>query len=113
MKFNNMVVKTREPILRLRMGSGYSDDYDYIEIYYSDIKNAKLGKIWRTRETHIIRDAMEQSARIIYKDDEGAVILLKTNLYDDSDEPEMETRYDLIYVPFKGDGNDDWKIKGC
>ncbi|MEM3554963.1 MAG: hypothetical protein QXU79_04035 [Candidatus Micrarchaeaceae archaeon] len=106
MKIENMVIKTREPILTLRMGSGYSDEHDLVKIYYSDVKKAKLGKVWKTKETHITRDAMEQLAKIVYKDIDGAVILLKTNFYDDSEEPEVETRYDLLYVPFEGDENE-------
>ncbi|MEM3290818.1 MAG: hypothetical protein QW046_04810 [Candidatus Micrarchaeaceae archaeon] len=101
MKIENMVIKTREPILTLRMGSGYSDEHDLVKIYYSDVKKAKLGKVWKTWPVHTIRDAIQQSAKLVYKDVDGAVILVTTNIWNDSDDAEMSTEYDLVYVPFR------------
>ncbi|MEM4067493.1 MAG: hypothetical protein QXV17_11630 [Candidatus Micrarchaeaceae archaeon] len=93
-------IRKRFPILKLKMGSSYSDDFDFKNIYLSDVKRARIGKIWKTREVHIIRDSIEQEAKVIYKDSNGAFILVISHIWDDSGDGEMEVKTNIIYVSF-------------
>ncbi|MEM4058427.1 MAG: hypothetical protein QXZ12_06870 [Thermoplasmata archaeon] len=99
-KIDEMVLLNEKPIITLNMFEGYSDRVDKVEIFINDIKHALVGDEWFTSPVHSTRDAKEMSAKIIYKDAEGASVLITTHRWNDKEEPEIQITRKLVWIAF-------------
>ncbi|MEM0135882.1 MAG: hypothetical protein QXU18_11790 [Thermoplasmatales archaeon] len=95
-----MEIIEEEPIISLDAVEGYGDLNDQLDIFLIDIQKASIGYEWMTDRVHVTRSAHDQMARLIYKDEDGAAILVTTRGWYDNPSGEMHIRKELIWVPF-------------
>ncbi|MGC9031616.1 MAG: hypothetical protein ACP5H7_02565 [Minisyncoccia bacterium] len=98
-------VITEEPILVLKGESSYSEQVNIKEIYLDDLKGLEVGnEIIAYANT--VRDAIQESIKVLYKDEQGILLLLTQEYWDDKElspytswDPD-EVKYELIYFKF-------------
>ena len=96
-------VISKKYTLRLDGWCGYDNNNDDTEVflYLEDIKNAKVGQIWEAKYYgNCGRDCHNEEAKVIYKDDTGAGILITYTGTTDSPNPKPYENRELLWIEF-------------
>lgn len=82
--------------------SCYNGTGEVIEVTWHDLKTAEIGTAWSADYTQCGRDMSCNSAKVVYKDDKGAAVLMTR--YGSTDDPNPEGWEDdpvLTWFEFK------------
>lgn len=81
-----METETRmeKPLIILEGGSNYSEEGENLPITAQMLREAEVGKVFRSYMGNVIRDSVEETLEIVYKNDRGVAGLLRTYGYYDS-----------------------------
>jgi hypothetical protein len=99
------ITMIEQPILVLKGESSYSDHVNIREIYLDDLKGLEIGNMI-IAYADVVRDAVQQSIKVLYKDDEGILLLFTEEYWSDKelspydDWSADEIKYKLIYFKF-------------
>jgi hypothetical protein len=99
------IVMTEEPVIVLKGKSSYSDHTNIRELYLDDLKNLEVGNII-IAYADVVRDAIQESIQILYKDENGILLLFIQEYWSDKelspydDWSADEIKYKLIYFKF-------------
>lgn len=85
-------VRTEQPLIILEGGSGYSDEGENLPITARMLREAEVGKVFRSYMGNVIRDSVEESLEIVYKTPKGVAGLLRT--YGHTDSPSQNNGYE-------------------
>ena len=85
-------VRIEKPIIVLEGGSGYSDEGTDLRISARMLREAEVGKVFRSYMGNVIRDSVEERLEIVYKNDLGVAGVLRT--YGNTDSPSVNNSYE-------------------
>ena len=92
-----------QPLIVLEGGSGYSDEGENLPITARMLRETEVGKVFRSYMGNVIRDSVEESLEIVYKNDLGVAGVLRT--YGNTDSPSVNNSYEnepkLIWFELK------------
>ena len=81
-----------QPLIVLEGGSGYSDEGENLPITARMLREAEVGKVYRSYMSNVARDSVEESLEIVYKTPKGVAGLLRT--YGHTDSPSQDNGYE-------------------
>ena len=96
-------IRIEKPLMVLDGGSSYSDEGENLPITARMLREAEVGKVFRSYMGNVIRDSVEESFEIVYKNDRGVAGILRT--YGHTDSPSQNNSYEnepmLIWFELK------------
>lgn len=83
-------------------GSSYNGVGEDVEVSYTDLRNAEIGKMWVGSDSHNCgRAVRREAAEVVYKTDDGVAVLYRKWGTTDSPNPERwEDAPELIWYEF-------------
>ncbi len=94
-------VRIEKPLIILEGGSGYSDDGENLPITGTMLREAKIGKVFRSYMGNTARDSVEESLEVVYKNDKGVAGILRTQGHYDSPDPNNQYENEPMLIWFE------------
>lgn len=92
--------RTQEPALVLQGSSGWSNDAHDEEILWVDLINARIGAAWSASNGNCGRDAVRESAVVVYREDSFVVLRVVCERWADSPRGERSRDVELVCFDF-------------
>ena len=80
--------------------SDYNQTYEDVPVSWQELRNAEIGTEWDSQYPNCGRSAYQETAKLVYKDDKGAAVLLRADMSTDSPDPEWSDEQKLIWFAF-------------
>ncbi|QRF76179.1 hypothetical protein Thermo_01696 [Thermoplasmatales archaeon] len=95
---NTEITEIKKVAIRLQGHSKYCVADGNYDIYYNQLRTAKMGTEWHARAL-VTQASVVDSAKLVYRDDEGCAVLVTTVAYPDTlDGDKPEKKHKLVWV---------------
>jgi hypothetical protein len=95
------VVK-EEPALVLEGRNGYSYEYEVTEVSWETLRNSAVGQKWMALDhSNCVRDSRNESATVVFKNDQGVAVLVRRWGTTDDQWPQNWETLELVWYEFR------------
>jgi len=94
------VIKEMSEVAFVLDSSDYNKSYDSLIVPWQELRKAKAGTEWEADFPHCGRNSYRESAKVVYKDNEGVAVLLRIDKSTDSPDPEYSHTLQIAWFAF-------------